>query len=108
VRDALHRGFDGELCILHGASEADGLPYRDELTAVAAADPRVTYLPTVSRPEPAWQGRTGRVDALAAEVARSLDPRDTHAYACGNPEMVAVVAAALERAGFAASREKFD
>jgi ferredoxin-NADP reductase len=110
VRDALRGAFDGELVILHGASHAHGLPYRDELTDLAASDPRVTYRPTVSRPAPGpvWPGRTGRVDPLAFEVARTLDPRDTHAYACGNPGMVAHVATELGRAGFSVSREAFD
>ena len=112
VRDALHRGSGDEFLILHGASHPDGLPYRDELAALAASHPRVTYEPTVSRPEaspaPAWSGRTGRVDPLALAVARALDRRDTHAYACGNPGMVASLTAALRGEGFAVSQEAFD
>jgi ferredoxin-NADP reductase len=112
LRDALHTGARGEFVILHGASQADGLPYRDELVALAAADGRVRYEPTVSRPAPAQAPsgvvHTGRVDRLAAELSRSLDPRDTQAYVCGNPDMVTTVAAQLASAGFRVSREAFD
>jgi ferredoxin-NADP reductase len=108
VRDALHRGSADQFVILHGASHADGLPYRDELTALAEAESRVTYQPTVSRPDTGWAGHRGRVDALALDVARSLDRRATHAYACGNPGMVASLAKALDSAGFAVSTEAFD
>jgi NAD(P)H-flavin reductase len=107
LRDALHRGTGDRFVILHGASHADGLPYRDELTALAAADARVEYEATVSQ-GPAGAGRSGRVDPLALERARALDPVDTHAYACGNPGMVSSVSAALARAGFGVSGEKFD
>jgi len=111
VRAALDRGSRDEFLILHGASHADGLPYRDELTALAASQDQVTYQPTVSRPDTspgAWAGHTGRVDPLALDVARSLDRRDTHAYVCGHPGMVASLRTALSRAGFAVSHEAFD
>jgi NAD(P)H-flavin reductase len=112
VRDALHRGSTDQFVILHGASYADGLPYRDELAALAEAHDGVTYVPTVSRPDtaghPAWTGHRGRVDALARDVARTLDRRAAHAYVCGNPAMVASLAKALDGAGFAVSTEAFD
>jgi ferredoxin-NADP reductase len=112
VRDALHRGSTDRFVILHGASYADGLPYRDELAALAEADDRVTYQATVSRPDtaghPTWTGRRGRVDALALDVARTLDRRAVHAYVCGNPAVVAMLSKALDGAGFAVSTEAFD
>jgi ferredoxin-NADP reductase len=108
VLDALHRGTDDRFVIVHGARHASGLPYRDELSALAASDQRVEYLPSVTQPEGAWTGRTGRVDGLALDAAGRLDAADTHAYACGNPDMVASVAASLVRAGFGVSGEKFD
>ena len=72
---------------------------------------RVEYQPTVSRPEAArnagWPHEVGRVDDLACRVAAGLDPRRTHVYACGHPEMVKRVAAELGSA-FSVSTEVFD
>jgi ferredoxin--NADP+ reductase len=109
--DALQRGVDAEFVVLHGASYADELPYFDELTELAARDARVQYRPTVSRPTEArnarWTGDTGRVDDLACRVAATLDPRHTHIYACGHPDMVRRVAGELG-AAFSVSTEVFD
>ena len=111
LRDALHRGTTDEFIVLHGASHGDELPYLEELTALAAADPRVRYLPTVSRPGVVrnrdWPHDSGRVDDLACRVAAGLDPRRTHVYACGHPEMVKRVAGDLGGT-FAVSTEVFD
>jgi ferredoxin-NADP reductase len=111
LRDALHRGTNDEFIVLHGASHADELPYVEELTALAAADVRVQYQPTVSRPGVVrnrnWPHGSGRVDDLACRVAASLDPRRTHVYACGHPEMVKRVSGDLG-ASFAVSTEVFD
>jgi ferredoxin-NADP reductase len=111
LRDALHRGVGQEFVILHGASNAEDLPYRAELEALAVADPRVRYVPTISQPQAAanqgWSGRTGRVDPLAVEVAASIPTAGTHVYACGNPGMVANVVRDLGAAGFDVSSEEF-
>jgi ferredoxin--NADP+ reductase len=112
LRALRHRGGPHRIVVLHGASHADELPYRSELEALAAADPRVEYRPTVSRPTDGrsrgWTGRTGRVDGLATEVAATLDPGSTRVYACGQSAMVARVTAELGRAGFRVSSETFD
>jgi ferredoxin--NADP+ reductase len=112
LRDLRHRGAPARVVVLHGASHADELPYLDELEALAATDERVAYLPTVSRPSEArnrgWTGRRGRVDALAREVAATLDPATTRVYACGQSAMVSTVRSDLGRAGFRVSTETFD
>ena len=112
LRHALHTGTRDSFVILHGASYADELPYLDELTALAAADDRVRYVPTVSRPGEArnagWQGATGRVDELAMKVVPSLDGLATRAYACGNPDMVDIVTRQLRERGLKVLNEKFD
>ena len=51
-------------------------------------------MPTVSRPDDpsnaGWTGRTGRVETIVAPVVNELglDPADTIAYLCGNPDMI--------------------
>ena len=112
LRDALHRGTRDRFVVLHGASYADELPYRAELTELAATDDRVSYTPTVSRPgEPrnaGWRGATGRVDALAREVAGTLPGATTHVYACGNPGMIDSVRREMRGRGLRVSTEAFD
>lgn len=112
IRDALHRSVGGSFVVLHGASYADELPYFDELTALAAHDPRVEYVPTVSRPEEprnaGWNGQTGRVDVLATELAPRWSGPGTRVYACGNSGMVSTVTSAMKSLGLKVSSETFD
>ena len=94
--------------VANGVSYAPELVYRSRLEGMASADPRLAYVPTVSRSdEPenaAWTGRTGRVESILGElcVELGLDPLDTVAYLCGNPEMIATSREALRGLGFPA------
>jgi NAD(P)H-flavin reductase len=94
--------------VAHGVSYAPELAYRQRLESLAAGDPRLTYVPTVSRPDApenfGWTGRLGRVESVLEEVCGELrlDPSDTVAYLCGNPEMVARSREVLSGLGFAA------
>jgi ferredoxin-NADP reductase len=99
--------------VLHGASYADELPYADELAALARSDPRVHYLPTVSRPHAqrnrGWTGQQGRVDRLVLPTLRALGPKHGIAvYACGHSEMVRAVRQRLEPLGYLVVDESFD
>jgi NAD(P)H-flavin reductase len=121
LRDALHRaaGSSGtsepahEFWILHGASHADELPYADELAALARDNPRVHYVPTVSRPGApenlGWRGHYGRVETLLEPTLRALRSKDDVAvYACGHPEMVRGVRERLTPLGYLVRSESFD
>jgi ferredoxin-NADP reductase len=112
LRQALHDGVAGEFVVLHGASHADELPYAEELGRLAAADARVSYVATVSRPgasrNAGWSGSTGRVDELASATAAGLDPATTHVYATGNAGMISNVRSTLGARGFRVSTEAFD
>jgi ferredoxin/flavodoxin---NADP+ reductase len=91
--------------VVHGVSYAGELAYRDRLEAWASTG-QLAYLPTVSRPtDPAnagWDGLTGRTESVLASVAEKLelDPADTVAYICGNPEMIEAACAILLERGF--------
>ncbi len=101
--------------ILHGASYASELPYREELESLMQSHPeRVVYIPTVSRPNEAanagWSGRTGRVDLLAGEVLPQhlTGTRSSSVYLCGNSAMIASVRAEWSGRGFECRSEAFD
>jgi ferredoxin--NADP+ reductase len=89
------------IALVHGARRASDLGYRRELEERAERDPRVTYLPVLSRAadegSEAWRGLRGRVQvALEPELFRAragfeLDPERCHAFLCGNPAMIADV-----------------
>jgi ferredoxin-NADP reductase len=93
--------------VLHGASYADELGYRELLEGWAAdGSYPVTYVPTISRASDArnagWAGRTGRVEAIVPAVydELGLTPDNAIAYICGNPDMIATVDATLLARGF--------
>ena len=54
----------------------------------------MTYLPTVSRPEPDWPGHAGYVQSvvsdgsLESELGEPLSADTAHVFISGNPEMV--------------------
>lgn len=110
LRHALHTGVAGRFVVLHGASHADELPYREELEALAAREERVRYVPTVSRPTEArnrgFTGRHCRVDDLMLAELGQLGS-GVHAYACGNGGMVRRVRDELSRRGIPVSTESF-
>ena len=91
--------------VVHGVSYAAELAYRDRLEAWAAGG-WLAYVPTISRPaDPAnagWPGATGRTEAVLAAACHDLaiNPAETVAYVCGNPEMIEAVCDILRRRGF--------
>ena len=87
-------GTGTRVVVAHGVSYASELAYRPWLESVAAAHAEIVYVPTVSRPDApqnaGWTGRSGRVEHALPSICEelALDPSDTVAYLCGNPEMV--------------------
>lgn len=93
-----------QFVVIHGASQSgDFGSYRNELEELSRAG-WLTYIPTVSRPwaEPNWNGETGRIEDIVRKYAdqHGFNQRNSVAYACGHPQMVANVKATLERARF--------
>jgi ferredoxin--NADP+ reductase len=107
-----HHGDGGprRYAVVHGVRVSRDLGYGEELRALERASGRLLYLPTVSRPadDPAWRGRTGRVQTLfedgvlEARLGRVLDPARDHVFLCGHPEMIASMQALLLARGFTA------
>lgn len=94
--------------IVHGARETSDLAYHDEFVAAAREDPRVRYVPVLSReaPHSAWSGLRGHVQvaldaaAFASRAGFTLDPAHSRVFLCGNPEMIEQVRAQLAVRGF--------
>jgi len=96
-----HRAVGGvpARLLLSSRSAADIL-YRDELRRLAAADPALRVIHTLTRHQPpGWQGFARRIDvAMLREVAWSPAERPL-AYVCGPTRLVEAVATALVELG---------
>ena len=93
--------------MLHACSYVEELGYRDVLERWQSdGSYPLQYVPTVSRPTDArnagWEGRTGRAEAVVADVCRDLGlrPDRTVVYICGNPDMILNVEGVLMNTGF--------
>jgi ferredoxin-NADP reductase len=97
------------ITLLMGCRYPEGLMYRDELNRLAQDHAHFSFLPTVTRPDASWTGRTGRVQAHLDEA---LDERrDIDVYICGLKEMVDDVRSLLKQKGFDRKQiiyEKYD
>lgn len=94
---------------IHGVRVEEDLGYREHLTQLAKDDPRVVYLPAVSRaPEDSgYDGYRGRVTSIFTDgtyeraLGKKLDPQEAHVFLCGNPAMIDQLEKELvERDGF--------
>lgn len=93
-KDASGR-FD-KFVFIHGVRHEEDLGYREELEQMAKDDPRVVYLPAVSRaPEDSdYAGYRGRVTSMFSDgtyekaTGAKLNPETDHVFLCGNPAMI--------------------
>lgn len=92
------------MLLIQAGSRSEELSYLDELRGHDAELPWLTYVPSVSRPweDPEWTGELGRAeDVVRKHVdAARCGPRDSVAYLCGHPEMIATVRGIMRRRGF--------
>ncbi len=97
------------LTLIFGVRHEHGLLYRDEFEELAQKHPNFRFWPTLTRPEPSWTGRVGRVQSAMIEA---IGPRrDLDVYICGLKAMVDDVRAILKGMGFDRKQiiyEKYD
>jgi len=102
--DAAH-----QITLLFGVRHEGNLLYRAEFEALGRRHPNFHFWPTLTRPEPGWTGRTGRVQQhLAAAIG---EQSDCDVYICGLRAMVDETRAMLKGLGFDRKRiiyEKYD
>lgn len=105
----LPRQPERRLTLLYGVRYPGSVLYREEFERMAAERSNFRFWRTVTRPNPLWLGRTGRVQKHLLEA---IGPRrDLDVYICGLKEMVDDVRAMLKGAGFDRKRliyEKYD
>jgi ferredoxin-NADP reductase len=87
--------------LLYSSRSWSELIYRDELARLAAADPTLQVVHTITRePPPGWSGYRRRIDAaMLAERAWPVSSRP-HLFVCGPTPLVETVAEGLVALGF--------
>jgi ferredoxin-NADP reductase len=115
LREAAAQNRWSRCVVVHGASFAEELVYREELEALAKAHPQhLRYIPSCSRPtDPrnrGFNGMTGRLPALAPALIRELQAssKRIQIYACGHPEMVQAIHVLGVEVGLPVASEVFD
>jgi ferredoxin-NADP reductase len=87
-----------QITLLFGVRHEHSLLYGAEFEALARQHPNFRFWPTLTRPDPGWAGRTGRVQQHLGEAVGCR--RDIDVYICGLREMVDDVRGILRRLGF--------
>jgi ferredoxin--NADP+ reductase len=111
VRDGRIFERHADIILVHSVREASHLGYREELENLAAADPRFTYLPTLTRESNAGM-LSGRIDTLLergkleSAANRPIEPASTHVMLCGNPAMLDAMRARLDARGMRRHRRR--
>lgn len=78
--DTLERRPGVRITIIYSARTEADFAYREELAALAG-DARITLFLTLTRDDPAWAGRRGRIDPRLLDAA--IRQRDTQCLLCG-------------------------
>ena len=105
----LGQGDQRQITLIFGVRYERNLLYRSEFEDLATAHPNFRFWPTLSRPEPGWNGRTGHVQPHVLEAVG--ERRDLDVYICGLKLMVDDVRAMLKEIGFERKQiiyEKYD
>ena len=95
--------------LIFGVRHESRLLYRDEFEALGREFPQFRFWPTLTRPEPGWHGRAGRVQAHLEEATGGRNDLDI--YLCGLKPMVDEVRQILKGMGFDRKQiryEKYD
>lgn len=109
IRHLLPAGFKRRIWLVFGSRYEGMIPYQREWLDWAEAYPHFTYIPTISRPTPAWKGETGYVQTKMASCVPG--PTGKRVYICGLHEMIQAVQEACLGQGFSKEQvtyEKYD
>lgn len=103
VRDA---NLATQAHLVYSVSDSREILFRDELDAAARTHDNLHVSITVTQPDPAWHGLTGRIDPVKLHA---LDvPDDTLYYLCGPKGMVEDMSSLLHDLGVPMNRIIFE
>ena len=100
------REGERSVTLFWGLRSQRDLYWQEELTALAADHPNFSFVTTLSRPDPGWEGASGRVTALIDAQVSSVG--NLAVYLCGGSGMIKDVTARLNAKGLCPIyREKY-
>lgn len=109
IYDLLEKKADVNLVNLYGNRYEDQVFYKDDLDKLAAANPRLKNIMTVSRPKE-WKGESRYVQMLLKDLIKPGD--SAHVYICGLTDMILAVEKVAQEAGLKTKEsiffEKYD
>ena len=96
-----------KLTLVYSTSTPEELLFRDELDEIAAGNPRIRCVFTVTKPaSEVWDGYTGRIDSdLLREESVDLDALF---FVCGPPSMIRAMVAMLRGLGVSRPRIRYE
>ena len=105
-----HRAATGSgvpVTLLASFRSFEDIIYREELDRLAAADPSLRVVHTLTRAQPpGWTGYRRRIDVAMLEEVASLPEADALAFVCGPTRLVEQAATDLLTLGYPANRVK--
>ena len=106
VRHVLEQGLPRRMTLYWGVRAERDLYAHAFLEAMARADPRLRYIPVLSEPSPAWEGRRGFVHQAALADVDRLESHEIHAS--GPPQMIEAMRRDFTARGVPESAMSFD
>ncbi len=94
----LHTGSQRPVHVYWGARSRDQLYDHEQLTALAKANPRLSYIPVLMFPDDDWHGRQGLVHERVLDDIQDLDQYDI--YVAGRFEMAGAVRKVFRDSGY--------
>ena len=102
LRHVIETGMDRDVRVYWGVRSERDLYAHARLENLSRRAAHTRYLPVLSEPSPAWQGRSGWVHAAALEDIDDLQSHEI--YAAGPPAMIAAIQREFKARGVPASR----
>ncbi len=98
-------GHSSPATLVYSSRSLEDIIYREELDRLAAADPSLRVIHTLTRAQPpGWSGYRRRIDAAMLAEVGMLDEPATNIFICGPTNMVEGAADALIGLGVPAAR----
>jgi propane monooxygenase reductase component len=111
LHDHIASGEDRPVYFFYGARTRADLFYLDQIAAITAAHPQISFIPVLSHADTDadWTGATGFVhQVVGSELKRLGIEGDGDAYACGPPPMIDALSPVLFMQDFDPDRTFYD
>lgn len=98
IQTLLPNGCQRKIWLVFGVRYDTSIPYHHEWLELAKNYPHFTYIPTISRPSPAWKGETGYVQTKIEKFFSNTEGK--RVYICGLNQMIQAVQDTCFKVGY--------